>query len=109
MGCQLLYIQTKVAIATQNNVREIVNAQINEIHGGGAIDLIGRDIAYGNFMMWSVRNGMVGVNTTYRLAPKDPWPAGPQDVGQAIRWVHDNIAKRGGDPTRIFLFGMERL
>jgi triacylglycerol lipase len=60
---------------------------------------------YDNVMLWAVRNGMVGVNMTYRLAPKDPWPAGPQDIGQAIRWVHDNIAQRGGDPRRIFLFG----
>jgi triacylglycerol lipase len=60
---------------------------------------------YDNVMLWAIRNGIVGVNMTYRLAPKDPWPAGPQDVGQAIRWVHDNIAQRGGDPTRIFLFG----
>jgi triacylglycerol lipase len=60
---------------------------------------------YDNVMLWAIRNGMVGVNMTYRLAPKDPWPAGPQDIGLAIRWVHDNIAQRGGAPTRIFLFG----
>jgi triacylglycerol lipase len=60
---------------------------------------------YDNVMLWAIRHGMVGVNMTYRLAPKDPWPAGPQDIGQAIRWVHDNIAQLGGDPTRIFLFG----
>jgi triacylglycerol lipase len=60
---------------------------------------------YDNVMLWAIRNGMVGVNMTYRLAPKDPWPAGAQDVGQSIRWVHDNIAQHGGDPTRIFLFG----
>jgi triacylglycerol lipase len=60
---------------------------------------------YDNVMLWAIRNGMVGVNMTYRLAPKDPWPAGAQDIGQAIRWVHDNIAQRGGDPKRIFLFG----
>ena len=60
---------------------------------------------YDNVMLWAIRNGMVGVNMTYRLAPKDPWPAGPQDIGQAIRWVHENIAQRGGDPTQIFLFG----
>jgi triacylglycerol lipase len=60
---------------------------------------------YDNVMLWAIRNGMVGVNMTYRLAPKDPWPAGPQDIGQAVRWVHDNIAQSGGDPTRIFLLG----
>ena len=60
---------------------------------------------YDNVMLWAVRQGMIGVNMTYRLAPADPWPAGPEDIGRAIRWVHDNIAARGGDPGRVFLLG----
>jgi len=60
---------------------------------------------YDNVMLWATHHGMVGVNMTYRLAPQDPWPAGPQDIGRALRWVQDNIARRGGDPTRIFLLG----
>lgn len=60
---------------------------------------------YDNVMLWAVRNGMIGVNLTYRLAPAHKWPAGAQDVGQAVRWVHDHIAAAGGDPTRVFLMG----
>lgn len=60
---------------------------------------------YDNVMLWAVHHGLVGVNMTYRLAPQDPWPAGPQDIGQALRWVQQNIAQRGGDPSRVFLFG----
>nr|WP_316639830.1 alpha/beta hydrolase [uncultured Roseateles sp.] len=60
---------------------------------------------YDNVMLWAARHGMVGVNMTYRLAPKNAWPSGAQDIGQAIIWVHDNIARRGGDPARVFLFG----
>lgn len=60
---------------------------------------------YDNVMLWAARHGMVGVNMTYRLAPKNTWPSGPQDIGQAIDWLHDNIARRGGDPARIVLFG----
>ena len=60
---------------------------------------------YDNVMLWATRHGMVGVNMTYRLAPKDTWPSGAQDIGQAILWVRDNIARRGGDPARVFLFG----
>lgn len=60
---------------------------------------------YDNVMAWAVQNGMVGVNMTYRLAPKDPWPAGAIDVGQAVRWIYENISQRGGDPKRIFLLG----
>jgi len=60
---------------------------------------------YDNVMLWAVRHGMVGVNMTYRLAPKNAWPSGAQDIGQAINWIRDNIARRGGDPARVYLFG----
>ena len=60
---------------------------------------------YDNVMLWATHHGMVGVNMTYRLAPQEPWPAGPQDIAQALRWVQDNIGQRGGDPARVFLFG----
>lgn len=79
------------------------------VHGGG-FAAGNRQIGpnspfYDNVMVWAVRNGMVGVNVTYRLAPMDPWPAGSEDVGQAVRWVHEQIAARGGDPRRIYLLG----
>ena len=56
-------------------------------------------------MLWVIKNGFVGVNTTYRLAPHFPLPAGPEDMAAAVRWVTDNIASRGGDPVRIYLMG----
>jgi acetyl esterase/lipase len=60
---------------------------------------------YDNIMLWAVKNGFVGVNMTYRLAPQSPWPAGPEDLSAAVRWVTDNISSRGGDPGRIYLMG----
>lgn len=60
---------------------------------------------YDNIMLLAARNGMIGVNTTYRLAPQNPWPAGAQDLGAAVRWVNENIAAHGGDPARVFLMG----
>jgi acetyl esterase/lipase len=60
---------------------------------------------YDNLMLWAVQNDMIGVNLTYRLAPKHPWPAGAQDVGLAVAWVHKNIGVRGGDPAKVFLAG----
>jgi dienelactone hydrolase len=56
-------------------------------------------------MLWAVKNGMVGVNMTYRLAPQHPWPAGQEDVRDAIRWVGANITSHGGDPNRVYLMG----
>jgi acetyl esterase/lipase len=60
---------------------------------------------YDNVMMWAVKNGFIGVNITYRLAPGSPWPAGAEDVAAAIRWVSDEIGERGGDASRIYLMG----
>jgi triacylglycerol lipase len=60
---------------------------------------------YDNVMLFAARNGMVGVNATYRLAPQHPWPAGAEDVGAAVRWVSENIAGHGGDPAHVFLMG----
>lgn len=78
------------------------------VHGGG---FTGGNKAtpgspfYDNVPLWAARNGLVGVNMTYRLAPQHAWPAGPEDVGAAVRWVVDNIARYGGDPAKIVLFG----
>lgn len=51
------------------------------------------------------RNGLIGVNATYRLAPKHQWPAAAQDIGAVVKWVRANIAAYGGDPNRILLMG----
>ncbi|MCA6117166.1 DUF1749 domain-containing protein [Bradyrhizobium sp. WSM 1738] len=60
---------------------------------------------YDNIMLWAVKNGFIGVNATYRLAPQAPWPAGAEDMASVVRWVTDNIGERGGDPARIYLMG----
>jgi len=78
------------------------------VHGGG---FVGGDKhvpgmpMYDHVGAWAVRNGWVGVTITYRLAPEHTWPAGARDVAQAVRWVRDNIADYGGDPTRIVVAG----
>ncbi len=79
------------------------------VHGGGFTggDKRGANNSpfYDNIALWAVANDMVGVNITYRLAPEDPYPAGAEDVGLAVRWVAQNIGKFGGDPKRLFLMG----
>jgi acetyl esterase/lipase len=78
------------------------------VHGGGFVR--GNKRAPGtpfndNVMLWAVRNGYIGVNTTYRLAPQAVWPAGAEDVAAAVQWVSDQIGARGGDPARVYLMG----
>jgi triacylglycerol lipase len=79
------------------------------IHGGGFTSGNKRSpfatAFYDNIMLWAAKNGFVGVNMTYRLAPSSPWPAGAEDIGAAVQWVTENIAARGGDSARIFLMG----
>ena len=57
------------------------------VHGGGFVAGNKRDAGspfYDNVMLWAVKNGFVGVNTTYRLAPQSPWPAGAEDFAAAV-------------------------
>jgi acetyl esterase/lipase len=78
------------------------------IHGGGFVAGNKRNPGspfYDNIMLWAAKNGFVGVNATYRLAPSSPWPAGAEDLAAVVQWVSQKIAERGGDPARIFLMG----
>jgi acetyl esterase/lipase len=78
------------------------------VHGGG---FVGGDKHtpgspyYDHIGAWAVRRGMVGVTITYRLAPQHQWPAGAQDVGQAVAWVTEHIRDYGGDPERVVVAG----
>lgn len=77
-------------------------------HGGGYIagersPLPG--LIYDNVPIFFARHGMIGVNATYRLAPQHKWPSGAADVGKAADWLHENAARYGGDPSRIFIMG----
>jgi len=77
-------------------------------HGGGYIGgtrspLPG--LIYDNVPTFFARHGMIGVNATYRLAPQHQWPSGGEDVGRVVAWLAGNIARYGGDPTRLFIVG----
>jgi acetyl esterase/lipase len=78
------------------------------VHGGAFVSGDRREPGtpfFDNIMLWAERNGFVGVNMTYRLAPQAKWPAGAEDIGSAVQWVANNIGGRGGDPARIYLMG----
>jgi acetyl esterase/lipase len=78
------------------------------VHGGG---FTGGDkhlpgqFTNDNLMKWAVDEGMVGVNINYRLLPDHMLPAQIEDARDALAWVAKNIARYGGDPNRIFLWG----
>jgi arylformamidase len=49
--------------------------------------------------------GYLLVSANYRLLPEGRYPRNAQDVANSIAWVHNNIARFGGDPEQIFLMG----
>lgn len=77
------------------------------VHGGAFVrgnkDVNAR--MYGNVLTWFARQGYVGVNVEYRLAPDAPYPSGAADVALACRWIETHVAGHGGDPARFFLMG----
>lgn len=79
------------------------------VHGGAFIggdkQLPGNSPFYSNIGLWAARNGFVGVNPTYRLAPAHPFPAAQEDLAAALAWVGANIGAHGGDPARVALMG----
>lgn len=78
------------------------------VHGGGFVQGDKGDAGapfFNNFGAWAVREGFVGVTMTYRLAPAHAWPAGPEDVEQAVQFLRAQVAAYGGDPARIVLVG----
>lgn len=76
------------------------------VHGGGFVGGDKRGEFYpDNIGLWAARQGMVGVNATYRLAPDTRWPGAAEDLAAAVAWVRAEIERFGGDPNRIVLFG----
>jgi triacylglycerol lipase len=59
-----------------------------------------------NLMLWLTQQGMIGITSNYRLAPKNPWPSAHEDVAAVIGWVQANAAQYGVDPNRVVLWGV---
>ncbi len=78
------------------------------VHGGGFVmgDKGAPDAPfYNNVGLWAARSGCIGVTMTYRLAPAAPWPAGSEDVGGAVQFLHGDVERWGGDPKNVFVMG----
>ena len=54
---------------------------------------------------FTAKEGFVFVSINYRLGADGAGGNVQQDFADSVAWVHDNIAKFGGDPSRIFLSG----
>jgi acetyl esterase/lipase len=49
--------------------------------------------------------GVTFVSAGYRLAPAHCFPAGLDDVADAVAWLSRHVAEHGGDPARLFVGG----
>jgi acetyl esterase/lipase len=73
-------------------------------HGGGWV--VGDLDSYDNdARRHAVGAGALVVSVDYRLAPEHPYPAAVDDVWAATRWVAENAADVGADPTRLAVAG----
>ncbi|MEC9342640.1 MAG: alpha/beta hydrolase, partial [Pseudomonadota bacterium] len=73
------------------------------VHGGGWIK--GERTKVYNLPSWAKKRGYMLVSVDYRPVPKTTIDGQVSDVVKAIRWVRANIARHGGDPSRIVLMG----
>ena len=58
-----------------------------------------------NLGAWFARGGVTTAVIDYRLAPDDPWPAGPQDVARAVDWTLAYLRGAGQPVGPVVLFG----
>ncbi|MEQ1506082.1 MAG: alpha/beta hydrolase [Myxococcota bacterium] len=73
------------------------------LHGGG-FRMLSKDSHWLPGLIFA-RRGYVVFNASYRLAPRDPFPAAIEDAAEVFRWVVEHAAAHGGDRDRIAIAG----
>jgi acetyl esterase/lipase len=73
------------------------------LHGGSWRS--GDRSAYALFGNRLAQAGIGAAIPSYRLMPKNPHPAQIEDAAAAFQWVYKNVARYGGDVSRLYLAG----
>ncbi len=99
IGERSLHLDIYSPKETSNDLRPVILM----VHGGGwssgtksHMEVIGRDLAF---------NGYVAIPVEYRLSPEIQYPAGIEDLQDALKWLVKNGKKYGADKDRIFVLG----
>jgi acetyl esterase/lipase len=80
------------------------------VHGGSwtsgdkSLTAAGQDI-YGNIGRYFAARGIGVAIINYRLLPDTTWRGQIDDVAGAVGWAGKNIARHGGDPSKIYIGG----
>lgn len=78
------------------------------VHGGGFVagdKWTPGTPFFDNVGVWSVQNGLIGINMTYRLAPQHGWPSGIEDMHNLVQWIKKNGSDYAIDIERIYFIG----
>ncbi|HEY3450618.1 MAG TPA: alpha/beta hydrolase [Myxococcales bacterium] len=73
------------------------------VHGGG-FSILSKETHWSMALRFAAAGYLV-FNVNYRLAPRHPFPAALEDVGEAWAWLGAHLAEHGGDPRRVVLAG----
>ncbi|MCY0386907.1 alpha/beta hydrolase [Robbsia sp. Bb-Pol-6] len=73
-------------------------------HGGGFV-IADLDVYDATPRSIAAQTGAIVVSAHYRQAPEHPFPAAHDDANAAWRWLLDNAASLGGDPSRLAVLG----
>lgn len=80
-----------------------LNPAVVCIHGGGF--RAGKRQSYLPLCIKLAQRGYVAATVSYRLSPRNQFPAPVHDVKAAVRWLRANAARFGIDPDRIGVTG----
>jgi acetyl esterase/lipase len=58
-----------------------------------------------SFCTLCAKHGIAAASANYRLSPSVKHPGHVEDAARAFAWLHENIAKYGGRPDRLFVSG----
>ena len=84
---------------------EVSNAPVFVfLHGGGFRE--GDRAHYGSVALPFIKNGIITAVASYRLTGDGfHYPAQPDDLKNAVKWLYENIESYGGDPGALYVGG----
>ena len=105
---RVLSSETKVDPGGKTYVYVVIDGLLNATNQGNPVKLYDDDNQYlANDPLYPsllILPSPLPVIPSYRLAPKNPWPAQIEDTA-AFTWMMKHVAEYGGDTNRVFIGG----